>query len=323
MENKMENKESNVSKNNRKDIIYIGIIVFLIVIICTLIYLFVIKDNANNLQNDNNDKDSINNVENNNEKLELITDNDLISKLQSKVLTSDNKLSLYSKSLNINDVNSENIITFSIRQYLLDNKIDYKSSSNIIVDGNKSCWNGDGDDFIKEGGYRIPKSIIKEYIKNKFNTTNEYEFKERDNKYPFDEKFYHFNEGLAVASINDEYVIGCLSATSTNNYYLQKAIKAEKSNDYIYLYDKALLCDGSTVLSCMNIVSSNNISDLFSCYDDNDDVKSVCVENGNLDLKKTATYVMNNMYDKISSYKHTFKKGDNGEYYWISTELID
>ena len=151
----MENKESNVSKNNRKDIIYIEIIIFLIVIICTLIYLFVIKDNANNLQNDNNDKDNI-------------------------------------------------------------------------------------------------------------------------------------NEGLAIASINDEYVIGCLSASYTNNYYLQKTIKAEKSNDYIYLYDKALLCDASTVLSCMNIVSSNDISDFFSCYDDNDDVKSVCVENGNLDLKKTA-----------------------------------
>ena len=27
--------------------------------------------------------------------------------------------------------------------------------------------------------------------------------------------------------------------------------------------------------------------------------------------------------EKMSEYKHTFKKNDNGEYYWVSTEPVE
>jgi hypothetical protein len=34
-------------------------------------------------------------------------------------------------------------------------------------------------------------------------------------------------------------------------------------------------------------------------------------------------YLFENRKDKLNTYKHTFRKGNDGNYYWYSTELVN
>ena len=98
--------------------------------------------------------------------------------------------------------------------------------------------------------------------------------------------------------------------------------KATQSGDYIYLYDKYIF---------MNKYDSmvNNGKDKF--------YKSSTMDNELLDVNYSNDYnvansqsfsddcknILDNNNDKFNTYKHTFKKGEDNNYYWVSTEIAN
>lgn len=103
------------------------------------------------------------------------------------------------------------------------------------------------------------------------------------------------------------YEGGGLGSTTIGYSRLEKA---EQNEDYIYLYDKFLWQESLDYLVYDGTVK---------IYDSSDETNLIGEENEFLpkeDLNKR----MDKYYDKLNTYKHTFKKDSNGNYYWISTE---
>ena len=99
-------------------------------------------------------------------------------------------------------------------------------------------------------------------------------------------------------------------------------INAFKENDEIYLYDRYvfyILADDVTVDEDGSLyVSSSQTLRIYPTS-----------EKSNLlrELKSDKHFAYNELYDKMAdlmkTYKHTFKKADNGSYYWYSTEPVE
>lgn len=93
--------------------------------------------------------------------------------------------------------------------------------------------------------------------------------------------------------------------------------KAEQKGEYIYIYDKFICCDYINKYEndgdANYYTSSNKTTEL--------DIKVNYVE-GRTEKEEEKEILQNNM-DKLTTYKHTFKKGTDGNYYWLSTEISE
>ena len=92
---------------------------------------------------------------------------------------------------------------------------------------------------------------------------------------------------------------------------------------YIYIYDKFVDCQSSAGIKiCTNKLTDYiNEGIVIDCtVDENDEVnpKTCPIDSG---IKELAEYALENMSDKLNTYKHTFKKID-GKYYWYSSEIV-
>ena len=95
--------------------------------------------------------------------------------------------------------------------------------------------------------------------------------------------------------------------------------KATQTNDYIYLYDKYVFytsydsdvnngkdkCYKSSTMNneLLDIISSNH--------------------NGEYSNAEICKNILDNNKDRFNTYKHTFKKDVDGNYYWVSTEIAN
>lgn len=87
--------------------------------------------------------------------------------------------------------------------------------------------------------------------------------------------------------------------------------KAYIEEDMLYIFDKYLLISESSDAPNKYDIYSSSVSDVMEKVEIN--MESIS------DIEH---YVMGNYKDKMAEYKHTFKKNDNGEYYWVSTEPV-
>ena len=110
-------------------------------------------------------------------------------------------------------------------------------------------------------------------------------------------------------------------------------LKAEKNGDNIYLYDTYV-----HMVEVENIINGEDYSVIYDIYATSDRKVSIAKK---IDLAKNGLYegtenLTGNAYDdklnnnllnildnKNKTFKHTFTKGLNGNYYWVSTEMID
>ena len=105
--------------------------------------------------------------------------------------------------------------------------------------------------------------------------------------------------------------------------------KAEKDNNHIYIYDKYVhLVERDDIKD----EDGNVIAGYYDIYADSGREKLLAEkvnfsENGlfeNLDNKEKQMEDINNyLENKLTTYKHTFNKSDDGSFYWYSTEPIN
>ena len=220
----------------------------------------------------------------------------IAKELEKQLVTSDNIFGLYYDKITINDTENTNFIKFNIRQYILDNNINYK-------DVNNEC----GIEITKDNGYVISKDTINKYIQEKYNTTNSYDMNTNE--------YIHFGTSIYfITSDNDNYIIGCRGQSGDDIKIYNKHKKIETEEDKIYLYDNAVGCHSWNGIYCTKTVDSKTTED--KIFDSND-----ITENIN-DYNLAAKYVFDNLLDKTNTYKHTFIKAEDGNYYWYSTEIV-
>ena len=190
----------------------------------------------------------------------------------------------FNKSVNIDNILAHDFLEYVLGMYVEENSIKFADEENF------ECVN----DIEKETGNG--------------NVTSLDGVDMGDYTYHFDTKTYYFGHGYRG---------------SASNKIFTKLIAVEEDNANIYFYDRAVYCSWGPGNACWS--SSDQelyTSAIFEFNDiDNgekyDEIKSV--NDGDLILNED--YVFNKYADKLNTYKHTFKKV-NGNYYWVSSEIV-
>lgn len=100
-----------------------------------------------------------------------------------------------------------------------------------------------------------------------------------------------------------------------------KLISAEQSGDEIYIYDKYV-----HLIEVENIIDGTNYAGTYDIYEASD---------RQVKMAERVDFSANNLYDgdkidnienylgrKLTTFKHTYKKNAEGQYYWYSTEPV-
>ena len=167
--------------------------------------------------------------------------------------------------------------------------------------------------------YSINKADIDNYIKSTFNTTRVFTINDSDT---------HML-GINTASYvydkdENKYYLGMIPGGTIDNFLIYtKFIKYEQENDNVYIYDNAFIASDSCYLN--SIDSSSPFLGVNGCYSGGamelspeDQIKNE--QAASYAKKKDSIFI--DYESNINTYKHTFKKASNGNYYWYSSEIV-
>lgn len=280
----------------------IATIVLTIFLIMAIVYLII--------DSKKNREEIINPIENNTIVVDELDEN--ATNAYNNLLLKNKKYGFYyGVNVNIDDISNEKMIKYALSDYILNNNIEVKGDISCYVDKNTNSFKkGNTKNSNCKGIIKIKKSLIDEYIKNKFNTDRIFSVSNKLDTLPLDGNSYVF-DGKSV------YYVG-LSSDNGYEEVFTKYLKAEKDDNNLYIYDKAFTCKPliSGYAECKKGYDSDEI--IFSKeYNINDGIISeVTDESYNVEF-------ITNSYDSvIDTYKHTFKiVGDN--YFWISSEITN
>lgn len=272
------------------------------------------NDNNNQINNEevNNKDDSQNNEGNNNIDDTLSIDDEIVIETYKKVPTGTlNTSTVYWKDLT-------NTVYLSIKQtydtltkkFIMENVLSHIESSDFtpIYDINS------------QGPFKLQKSTLEEKIKYiygdvdfdliQYNSENGITATGGDvgtglrindlycNKYVDEEYYcYPFNAG-GIVILPEEY---------------RKLVKVEEDENYLYLYDYHLVV--APIYS-----EEGTITDNYSIHVDENAMVGMVTRDEYFAFDDKYEGLMNKIGDKAKLYKHTFKKDNTGNYYWISTE---
>ena len=248
------------------------------------------------------------------------------AKAYSDLITLDGSYGFYfDKKVSIDDISDFNMIIYALNNYVKENK--------ISLENDLTCLDFDLD-YCKNVTFPTVKSEkIESYIKNKFNTSREFEL--TPNNVP--DQFIDAEE-FAIIGIHNGYCnynfdkktysFGTLATGGMYRKIHTKLSKVEEDGDKLYFYDKAFVEEkGQGYISLMTYLPSEtsaNDNEFFS-YDVEDTKKyneiKVTKKDGTNYYDIDVDYIFNKYNDKLSTYKHTFKKV-NGNYYWVSSEIV-
>lgn len=125
---------------------------------------------------------------------------------------------------------------------------------------------------------------------------------------------YYYKDGNYYAY---NYDGGGLGSTT---YGVSTIEKAEQQGDYIYIYDKFVYSD----LIIYYDEESGEYNDYTEYYKSSTKAEKINAEDSDDVLYligEDTEYVLENYSDQLYRYKHTFKTDDNGNYYWVSSEI--
>ncbi len=99
----------------------------------------------------------------------------------------------------------------------------------------------------------------------------------------------------------------------------------EKQGDYLYIYDKYLLADMTdyyleeTGASIKYYTTSDESQELSNISENDIAVIEIYEDN----FKEVWNWLYKNYADQLNTYKHTFQIGEDGNYYWVSSEIVE
>lgn len=251
------------------------------------------------------------------------------------LLTPSEEYGLYfGKSVTIETVDDDDLLSFAFEKYVFDKKIDLNAEANCVIDEEFDCSES-GDDLIT-----VSKKDIDEYIKKEFNTQRVFTPK---NSYDPDGSLSHIMIGTINGhgtgryfydSKKETYYLGLMASSGSGQSYNHKLVKTEVEDDKVYIYDKFLYCledelsgyypicgpkpeeyEVDTALLAIGLDDSGEIIDEAKyknkeLVEDNDGV-----------LRVNYDYIFKQYDSQLDTYKHTFKIVD-GNYYWVSSEVV-
>lgn len=97
-----------------------------------------------------------------------------------------------------------------------------------------------------------------------------------------------------------------------------------EDGDYVYIYDKFVFKRYFAVETNYKGYTSD---DLTAYYASSEDEKYVAIHKIDIDIDayefELEDDIIYDLYDSLNLYKHTFKKDKNGNYHWVSTEIVE
>jgi len=137
---------------------------------------------------------------------------------------------------------------------------------------------------------------------------------------------------MELKSFENEYGVILVARSGGSGILKNKLIKAEQDSNFIYLYDNEVYCTDSPGYSAcyltIDALDCNATGESSGCAHIDEPIYECtfmeevsCTNNGPSGLEEMSTYILNKMKDKLHTFKHTFKKETDGNYYWISSEI--
>lgn len=303
----------------------ICLIIIFILIMCLagmyVYYNFVPRENINNETNINESNNTENN-DNINDKEQQITsldiNNQLVEKLYSYIL----KFNYYDETL----VYQDNKVTYSN----IDNQLKLLTAfANLDKSQAEKVKATDYTGVVEDDGnsykYLYKKEVVEQKVKEIF---GEDATVIHENCAPHDGYNRNYENGIYTCYA---YAGGGDVPWSWSRNQL---IKAETDGNNIYIYDIYL-----HMVEVDNIIDGINHGGTFDIYATSD--RKITIAN-KIDLEEKGVYAgtenlageehdkkyMSNISnilgeDKIRTFKHTFTKDTNGNYNWVSTEIVD
>lgn len=264
----------------------------------------------------NNDNDEVTEDENEFDSTHVVkdeTDDEFINSLYRQIRTENKEYGFYfDKDVTVESISTDYLLPYLLNDYADQEEYDWSGNVQLILLGEEAGAPISEIDKIE----RVSKKQLEQYFKEKYNFEKVFDFSsiDKDSLYYYDKNYLTFNFNncrTAVYSMNDEmFYFGRVGRTCGNAEIYNEFISYEMINNEVYIYDTMTYCYNETgIFSCHYSVFGNSI------YNYNYDY----VKN----LDDIMQYVFDNYGDKLNKYKHTFKLGSDGEYYWYSTEIVN
>lgn len=300
-------------QNKNQKILLIVLSVILVLSIGVSGYFIYDSMKADNSNNNSNNEIGNNNEENINIQLQDgdITNTDLAKRLHKTLITSDGSYGLYfSDKISITDTANEYFMNFNFRNYIKENN---------ITGAEGGSWNSTTP-------HKFLKSDFNKYIQKKYNSSLSYNL-------PLNE-ILMLGGTKEIKSFENEYGVINVARSGMSSILKNKLIKAEQDSNFIHLYDNEVYCmDSPGYSACyltIDALDCNATGESSGCahidepmYECTFMEEVSCTNNGPSGLEEMSTYILNNMKDKLHTFKHTFKKGTDGNYYWVSSEIVN
>ena len=259
-------------------------------------------------------------------------------KLYSTLKTDSGEYGFYlNKNVSIDDITPEEMLEYALENYIKDKNIPMMGEYSLCLEDIE--MNGKFGNECKKNisKFTIKKADLDNYIKTKFNTTRVFTLTKGKTNYAFGIVNGHSTGGYMYDFSKNVYYVGLISKSGSSAEIFTDLLKVETDDNNIYFYDKMLYCfyDMGAIF-CFNAFESeyNEEKAIFYAYDED-----MNIENNKYKEIKYITetdedgeeysypvidydYIFKNKKDSLNTYKHTFKKSSDGNYYWYSSELV-
>ncbi len=236
-------------------------------------------------------------------------------------LTSNNGGFYFNKSVSINDISTKEFLEYVFGMYVKEN--------NFTLSYDLDCITDDGRHYGDCSDVKVPfasKETIDSYIKNKFNTEKIFTLS-ADDKFAIGQLSSLEGNDLGdyvYAFANKTYYFGRGARGSRDTKIYRKLSDVKEDNENISFYDKAIYLEtdagGNYIFNSVNNYDKNEaIFEFNDIYNGKKYNEVTLSTNGDIVLNED--YVFDKYADKLNTYKHTFKKV-NGNYYWVSSEIV-
>lgn len=230
-----------------------------------------------------------------------------VKNLHDSLIIKDTEASLYfEKNVSIDTMDDE-LIQYLITKYGDENnwqqELDKYMNNNNKLDSSNA-------NFDKVAS--VSKSQIDSMLKDIFNSEKVLEIK--------DGAIYGYRAWSVKYSASDNmFYLSAGTAGAEYGGLKSKMIKYEQDNDNLYVYDKVVTCHVSQTFGCYNGASYQN--GYFVTQEQDAKIKNESANSNEYDKVVNYDYIFNTYENKLDTFKSTFKKANNGKYYWYSTEI--
>ena len=234
-----------------------------------------------------------------NAKVEKLSE-EKVMELHDSLITEGRGAGLYfSKDVTINDIDSKYLMPYVILSYVKDNNI-----INITADPNNTTV--------------VTKDEVDDYIKTNFNTDKVFSLKYDKNGFNAIYTYWKYRMTLCYYD-KDSYTLSNAGHSNGIDQYYNKFLKSEQDGDNLYIYDKVFVF--STGDGYSEVISGNDIILEYDLWTKKFNSKDTKWFNSKINAANE-DYIFDNYSDKLDTYKTTFKKADDGKYYWYSSEIV-